>query len=123
MTVVLDAFAALAIAALSGMGIGSGGLFVIYLTFVDAVPQLAAQGYNLLFFIFSSGASLIIHLQKRAFFWGSVLIMTVFGIVGALLGSFVAGLLSVEIIRKIFGAMLAVSGGIALFSDKKPTGE
>ena len=44
--VVVDLLASFSIAVLSGMGIGSGGLFVIYLTLVSSTPQLAAQGLD-----------------------------------------------------------------------------
>ena len=50
----IDVIASFIIALLSGMGIGSGGLFVIYLTFMTNADQLSAQGANLLFFLFSS---------------------------------------------------------------------
>ena len=112
--IVIDILAAFLIAVLSGMGIGSGGLFVIYLTLVSQTPQLTAQGINLMFFLFSSGSALMIHLQKRKILWGAVLVMTAGGVFGAILGSFVAGILTVSTIRRIFGGMLLVSGVVAL---------
>ena len=57
------------IATLSGMGVGSAGLLVVWLTVFDSVPQLAAQGLNLFFFLFSSSASLLIHVKRRKMFW------------------------------------------------------
>lgn len=45
------AFAAFLTALLAGMGVGSGGLFVVFLTVFLDYPQLAAQGLNLYFFI------------------------------------------------------------------------
>lgn len=45
-----DIIAGLGIALLSGMGVGSAGLLVVWLTMADTVPQLAAQGLNLYFF-------------------------------------------------------------------------
>ena len=48
----LNIIAAFIIAILSGMGIGSGGLFTIWLTAVAGTTQLAAQGLNLLFFLY-----------------------------------------------------------------------
>ncbi len=112
--VIIDIVSSFLIAALSGMGIGSGGLFVIYLTLVSSTPQLAAQGMNLLFFLFSSGAALLYHLTHRHIFWKAVLALTLTGIAGAVLGSTVAGLLPVAIIKKLFGAMLVASGIAAL---------
>ena len=46
--------AAFLLSALSGMGVGGGGLFVIYLAFATDMPQLSAQGANLLFFLCSA---------------------------------------------------------------------
>lgn len=118
--IIIDIAAAFFTAVLSGMGIGSGGLFVIYLTILSDTPQLAAQGLNLMFFLFSSGAALLFHLFKRNIYWSAVLLLAVTGIIGAIFGSFVAGVLSVYLLRKIFGAMLIVSGTIALFKKQKP---
>ena len=46
---------ALAIAILSGLGVGSAGLLVVFLTVVSELPQRTAQGVNLMFFLFASG--------------------------------------------------------------------
>ena len=113
--ILVDLFASFSIALLSGMGIGSGGLFAIYLTLVSGVPQLAAQGSNLLFFLFSSGSALLYHLFHRRIFWNAVLLLTVTGILGSLLGSLIAGVLPVSTVKRLFGAMLILSGGVALF--------
>ena len=40
------------ISALMGMGVGGGGLFIIYFTLLLGTPQLTAQGTNLLLFVF-----------------------------------------------------------------------
>ena len=59
------AIASFLIALLTGMGVGSGGIFVVYLTLLHGVEQLAAQGLNLYFFIFSTAAASIIHLRSK----------------------------------------------------------
>ena len=102
------------IAALSGMGVGGGGLFVIYLSLFTDTPQLIAQGMNLLFFLFSAGASVTVHLTQRRIYFAAVGIMAVSGIVGSLLGAYTAGLVNQELLRKIFGIMLIVSGILSL---------
>lgn len=111
--------AALAIALLSGMGVGSGGLLVIYLTLVENTPQLTAQGLNLLFFLFASASSLIVHVTKRKIFGGAVLVMGVCGIVGSLLGSFAAAHMPADLLGKIFGAVLVISGVLSLKQRKR----
>ena len=115
----IDIFASFIIAVLSGLGVGSGGLFVIWLTLAAGTPQIAAQGLNLLFFLFSAGASLLVHLFKRKILWGAVFLLTSVGIVGSLLGSFVAGYISAALMRKLFGLMLIISGGFIIFKKKK----
>ena len=104
------------IAVLSGMGIGGGGLFVIYLVLFTELPQLQIQGINLAFFLFSSTASLTVHLTKRKIFWIAVAIMSVSGIIGAVLGSVFSTRIDQGILRKIFGAMLIISGILSLKS-------
>ena len=108
------AIASLIIALLSGMGIGSGGLLVIYLTLLEKVPQLTAQGINLLFFIFASASSLLLHITKRRLYVSAILIMGSCGIIGSLLGSAVAANISAQLLGKIFGAMLVISGVLSL---------
>ncbi len=102
------------IAVLSGMGIGSGGFLVIYLTLAENVAQLAAQGINLLFFLFSSAASLFYHMKKRKLFGGAILAMSAMGILGSPLGSLAAAALPSDLLRKLFGGMLILSGMLAL---------
>lgn len=110
-----DILAALAIALLSGMGVGSAGLLVVWLTAMDAVPQLTAQGLNLFFFIFSSGASMLVHLRRRRIYWGLCTLMIPLGVVGSLLGTSMARGLDGELLRRLFGAMLVICGTFGLW--------
>ena len=119
--VFIDIIASFIIALLSGLGIGSGGLLVIYLTIMTDIEQLSAQGANLLFFLFSSGAALLYNIRKRNIYWSAVLFLSVIGILGALFGSFVAGIIPTGILRKLFGTMLTVSGIVTLFKKEKQT--
>lgn len=102
------------IAALSGLGVGSGGLLVIYLTLIEKVAQLTAQGANLIFFILATSASLILNLPKRRIPIGAVVIMSALGICGSFVGTHFASILPSEVLRKIFGFMLVGSGIYAL---------
>ena len=119
--VFIDIIASFIIALLSGMGIGSGGLLVIYLTIMTDIEQLSAQGANLLFFLFSSGAALLYNIRKRNIYWSAVLFLSVIGILGALFGSFVAGIIPTGVLRKLFGTLLTVSGIVTLFKKEKQT--
>ena len=110
---IISAAAAFIISLLSGLGVGGGGLFLVYLTLVESTPQLEAQGINLLFFLFSAGASLPVHLIRRKIFISAVGIMIISGAAGALIGSYLSGVINESILRKIFGGMLTVTGLIS----------
>ena len=111
---VFSLIAAFSFAILSGLGVGGGGLFVIYLVMFTSLPQLQIQGINLAFFLFSSSASLTVHLKKRKIFTKAVVLMSAAGIVGAILGSMLSAKTDGDILRKIFGAMLVISGILSL---------
>ena len=99
------------IALVSGMGLGGGGLFAVYLSTFTLTPQLSVQGFNLLFFIFCAGASVTVQLFKRKIKFKTVAVMTVTGLVGAIGGTLLASVTPEEWLRRIFGVML-ISGGI-----------
>ena len=115
MKIFLDVAAAFIIALLSGMGVGSAGLLVVWLTVADAVPQLAAQGLNLYFFLFSSSASLLIHVRRRKIFWTAAAFMICIGAVGAISGTALSSILDAGSLRKLFGGMLVFCGSMSLY--------
>ena len=102
------------IALVSGMGLGGGGLFAVYLSVFTETPQLSVQGFNLLFFIFCAGASVVLQLIGKKINFCAVLVMVLAGIVGALFGTLLSGVMPEEYLRKIFGIMLVSTGIIAL---------
>lgn len=110
----IDFLVSCGVALLSGLGVGSGGLLVVFLTEYRAVGQLFAQGVNLIFFIFSSGASTAVNLRARNICYGAVTVMSVGGTVGSIVGALVASMLNPDLLRIGFGAMLLI-GGIPSF--------
>ena len=111
--------AAFVAAVLSGLGIGSAGLFVLYLTLIAGYSQPEAQALNLLFFILSAGAALLLHIRERTIPWRVVLFLTVCAVPGALAGSYLVRILDASLIRKLFGGMLIITGLPTLFSRKR----
>ena len=117
---ILDVIASLLAAALSGLGVGSGGLLVIYLTLVAGIDQYTAQGINLLFFLFSGGAALAVHSGQRKLYPGAIFWMTAFGILGSFLGAAWAQTLPPILLRRLFGGMLTFSGTLTLYRALHP---
>lgn len=121
----IDFLVSTGVALLSGLGVGSGGLLVVFLTEYRDVGQLFAQGVNLIFFIFSSGAATAVNLRTRNICYGAVLLMSIGGTIGAITGSIIASVLDPDLLRIGFGLMLLIGGVPALlrsiraFSRKK----
>ncbi len=106
----LDFLVSAGVALLSGLGVGSGGLLVVFLTEYRDVGQLFAQGVNLIFFIFSSGAATAVNLRARKICYGAVLLMSIGGTIGAITGALVASVLDPDLLRIGFGLMLLIGG-------------
>ena len=116
---IVDIIIPFVVAALSGMGVGGGGLFVIFLSIFTSTPQLAAQGMNLLFFLFSASASVLVHLTKRRIYPLIVLVLALSGIAGSLGGTLLSGVIHPNMLRKIFGVMLVITGIFSLKERKE----
>ena len=115
---ILDIIAGIFISILSGMGIGGGGLLVLYLVFVKNMAQQSAQGLNLLFFIAASFSALIYHFKKRKIDKRLLVLLIIPGLLGAVIGSITANAIDPLIVRRIFGWLSVISGAVVLI-DKK----
>lgn len=114
----LDMFAAFCVAALAGMGIGGGGLLIIYLTLIRNTDPAAARYENLIFFVLTAGFSLFYHLRRRKIPWKAVSVIILFGSIGALLGCWFSGVVDSGLLRIFFGIFLIASGVLMLFKQK-----
>ena len=104
------------------MGVGGGGLLVIYLTLFEGTEQIVAQGINLCFFIAVAIASTIYNVKKKKIVWKTTLILSASGVIFSLLGALLVDTINPDILRKIFGGMLiwgGISSLISSFSKKK----
>ena len=107
----------LIIAILSGMGVGGGGLLVIYLTLFENTPQIIAQGANLTFFLAAGLASTIYNAKKKKIVWKHTLALSISGVAFALITSIFTSKINPDLLRKIFGGMLILSGSASLISS------
>ncbi|MDD5923746.1 MAG: sulfite exporter TauE/SafE family protein [Clostridia bacterium] len=111
--------AAVASGILGAMGMGGGGILMIYLTVFAGLEQSLAQGINLLFFIPSAIIAILIYTKKKMIDYRTAIPFAISGVAGALLGSFISGLLRNEILSVIFGVFLIVVGLRELFTRAK----
>ncbi len=103
---------------LSGFGIGGGTILMIYLTAFAAFPQKIAQGINLLYFIPTAAAALILHNKNHQLEWCAVLPAALCGCVTAAGFSLLAMGMDFTLLRRLFGIFLLFTGISEL--KKKP---
>jgi uncharacterized membrane protein YfcA len=95
---------------LGGMGLGGGGVLILYLTLFTETKQLTAQGINLLFFIPTGILAVVIYAFKNQIKWKIVLKFALWGVIGSIIGITLADYLGGDITQKIFGILLIVMG-------------
>ena len=95
---------------IGSMGLGGGAVLIIYLTLFTDTKQLTAQGINLLYFIPIAVFSVIVYNFKKMIVWKTVIKISVFGILGTLLGWFLADFVGGEWTSKIFGGLIIILG-------------
>ena len=118
-SLILTLIAAFLSAILSGLGVGSAGVFVLYLTLVAGYAQPEAQALNLLFFLLSAGAALLLHVRERRIPPRVVLFLAACAIPGAVVGSYLVRVLDAGLLRRLFGGMLVVTGLPVLLGNTK----
>lgn len=107
---------------IGGMGMGGGTILIPLLIIFAHVDPKIAQSVNLLSSIPMTIFALIIHIKNKNVVFSLVIPIAIFGVLGAVFGSFVANYLSSEILRKIFGIFLLIIGCLEIkkgFCDHK----
>lgn len=104
---------------LGAMGLGGGGILIIYLSLFTTIPQAQAQGINLLFFLPIAVLALVVYQRKKLIVWRIAVPFALFGVTGSLLGSYLSRGIDNEVLSKMFGALLLLMGIKTLFARKK----
>ena len=110
MTWLWNILAAFGSGALGAMGMGGGGILVIYLTLALSFNQLEAQGANLLFFLPCAAISLIINTKRGLVEWKQAMWIALGGLPATLLGIWLAGLIKGKWLGWIFAGLLILLG-------------
>lgn len=108
-----------AIAVLSGLGIGGGGLLVLFLSEVTTLEQTTLRAANLLFFLFSALGATAVNLKRRTLSPSRILPSSLAGICGVFCGFFLLRSVSPLAAGKVFGWFLILSGLFSLFRKSK----
>lgn len=95
---------------LSGLGVGGGSLLVLWLTLVLDMDPETARGVNLLFFLPSACIACLLRWKQGALHFRPLLPAILAGCAAAACFSFLSAELPMEILRKLFGGLLLVTG-------------
>ena len=113
---ILNGVVALIAGFLGAIGVGGGSVLIIFLTLILNMPQLKAQGINLIFFIPCSITGLIFHIKNKLIDYKLAIPLIIFGLIGAGVGFWLNQMIDEFIIRKIFGVLLLLIAGAQLYS-------
>lgn len=92
----------------SGTGMGGGTILIFLLTFMLGIEQHIAQATNLIFFIPTAIVAIIVNLRNKNIDIGLAILVSVFGVLGAIIGANISIHIDVGILRKCFGIFLAI---------------
>ena len=92
----------------SGTGMGGGTILIFLLTNICGLEQHIAQATNLIFFIPTSIAAIIVNIKNKNIRLGVSTIIYIFGILGAIIGANLSIHTDVKTLRKFFGIFLAI---------------
>lgn len=119
MEILLTTVTAFLAGTISSMGMGGGGILLLYLTAFAGVAQLKAQTINLIFFMPIAVIALIMHTKNKLVNWKVVLWVTLFGYLGVFLGYQAALFVGEDMLRKLFAVFLLFIGAKELFFKDK----
>lgn len=94
---------------LASMGLGGGGVLLLYLSAVG-MSQLTAQGINLAFVLPVGLLSLWFHRKNGLVDMSAAWPIILGGLAGIWLGVLTAGCLPEELLRRLFGGLIVVIG-------------
>lgn len=103
----------------SGTGMGGGTILILVLSVFIGIEQHTAQATNLIFFVPTSIAAIIIALKEKLIEWKTGRNIAVAGIIGAIIGSIIMSKLEVKLLRKCFAIFLAIIAIYEIYLLKK----
>ena len=101
---------------ISGTGMGGGTILILVLSIFLGVEQHTAQATNLVFFVPTSIAAIIISIKSKLIEWKIGLILAISGIIGAIIGANISAILDVNSLKRYFGIFLGIIAIYEIYS-------
>ena len=104
---------------LAGLGVGGGSLLILWLTIILNYEHPESRVINLLFFIPAAIIASIFRWRQGSIDWKKILPAVITGCIAAGLCSYASRQMDLQILKKIFGGLLLITGTRELFYKKK----
>ncbi len=95
---------------LAGLGVGGGSLLILWLTLILDMPYENARITNLLFFLPSASIATVLRAKEKAISLKKIWPAIITGCVGTALAYILSKHISIELLKKLFGALLLFTG-------------
>ena len=119
MNYIVPIFAGFLSGLIGSMGFGGGGVLIIYLVIFSNIPQLTAQGINLIFFIPCATVATIVYIVRKVINFKLIIPVIIGGILGAIIASFFLKNIKSEFLTMIFSLFLILMGITSLIKSIK----
>lgn len=100
---------------LAGIGVGGGSLLILWLTFVLGMDHAQARLLNLLFFLPCAMIATLFRWKQGKLDLRSILPAIFCGAAAAAVGSILSIRIDLEVLKKLFGGLLIMTGIRELF--------
>lgn len=114
-TPLLAIFIGLILGFLAGLGIGGGSLLILWLTLYANLPHITARAINLMFFLAAAGSVSIFRFKNGDLQLKQILPAIISGCVAAAICSWLGTKIDQDILKKLFGGLLLITGARELF--------
>ena len=104
----MEILAGIAGGIVSGMGMGGGTVLIILLSVFGGIEQHVAQATNIVFFVPAALVSILLNIKHKLIKWKVAIPITIFGLIGAIIGGKIALILDTHSLKKCFVVFLGV---------------
>ena len=92
----------------SGIGMGGGTILIFLLTTFAGLEQHIAQATNLIYFVPTAISAIIVNYRDKNIDTKLAKYISIYGIIGAIIGALISINLDVQKLRKFYGIFLAI---------------
>ena len=92
----------------SGIGMGGGTILIFLLTMFLGLEQHIAQATNLIYFVPTAISAIIVNYREKNIDIKLARTMSIYGIIGAIIGATISINTDVQKLRKFYGIFLAI---------------